>query len=175
VGTGAGPDGAGRAPAGPPLSEDGLPRRIRQASLAPQLRERSAVPPEPVSASPLDRSPEEIRAMMSALQAGTRRGRLDGGQRAPDNGRSGANGRFRDGGDGGPPRAVPLRLAGAAGTPAAGAALDVPFTGPLGADPLGADPLGADPLGTGPLGADPLGTDPLGIDPPVSQTDPEDA
>jgi signal transduction histidine kinase len=73
------------APGGPapsrepaPLSEDGLPRRIRQASLAPQLRERSTPPPDAAPASPLDRSPDEIRARMSALQSGTRRGRIDG-------------------------------------------------------------------------------------------------
>jgi len=52
-------------------SEDGLPKRVRQASLAPQLREPAA---EPVAAAA--RSPEQVRSIMSALQWGTNRGRL---------------------------------------------------------------------------------------------------
>jgi hypothetical protein len=75
---------------GPPAADsaDGLPRRIRQTSLAPQLREPVADPaggptvrdrerveqPEPTN-----RSPEEVRVLMSALQAGTARGRRDAG------------------------------------------------------------------------------------------------
>ena len=47
-----------------------LPRRVRQASLAPQLRgpvaEQAAAPA---------RSPEQVRSLMSALQQGTTRGR----------------------------------------------------------------------------------------------------
>ncbi|MEV1289819.1 hypothetical protein AB0J06_22290, partial [Micromonospora sp. NPDC049679] len=52
----------------------GLPVRVRQARLAPGLRE--AVAPAPVD-QPLRpaRSPEEIRQMMSAYQSGTARGR----------------------------------------------------------------------------------------------------
>ncbi|WP_433828733.1 sensor histidine kinase [Actinoplanes sp. CA-015351] len=50
---------------------DGLPKRVRQASLAPQLRkpvvERESTAPE--------RSPEQVRTLMSALQLGTTRGR----------------------------------------------------------------------------------------------------
>jgi signal transduction histidine kinase len=69
----AGPD----APVEPGLStEDGLPRRVRQANLAPQLRHRppTALPDE--ATVPL-RPPEQIRAIMSALQQGTQRGRRD--------------------------------------------------------------------------------------------------
>ena len=55
----------------------GLPRRVRQASLAPQLRNRttplSAPPPERVP----ERSPDEARALFSAFQQGARKGRLD--------------------------------------------------------------------------------------------------
>jgi signal transduction histidine kinase len=57
----------------------GLPRRVRQASLAPQLRDR----PEPASpaAGPggnsSARSPDEMRTMMSSLQDGWQRGRAD--------------------------------------------------------------------------------------------------
>ena len=54
---------------------DGLPRRIRQRSLAPQLRQ----PPLPENATPASdaRSPEELRAMMSSFQAGTDRARRE--------------------------------------------------------------------------------------------------
>ncbi|WP_017583926.1 sensor histidine kinase [Nocardiopsis valliformis] len=63
---GAGPDRAG------------LPRRRRQASLAPQLRDEPAYgapahEPEPVP----QRSPEQARRMMDAFSAGTRRGRAE--------------------------------------------------------------------------------------------------
>jgi signal transduction histidine kinase len=47
-----------------------LPRRVRQASLAPQLREPVE---EPVPAAPP--TPERARTMMTALQQGTERGR----------------------------------------------------------------------------------------------------
>jgi signal transduction histidine kinase len=62
----------GLAPADGPYTDEGLPRRIRQASLAPQLR-------QPVPARALagtDRSPEQVRDLMTALQRGTTRGRL---------------------------------------------------------------------------------------------------
>jgi hypothetical protein len=78
------------------LGEDGLPRRIRQTNLAPQLRgpaDGSGRPDDPsgggtgLAAAPSTRSPEEVRARMSALQAGTARGRQeaapDGGSRRP--------------------------------------------------------------------------------------------
>ncbi|MDG4767408.1 nitrate- and nitrite sensing domain-containing protein [Solwaraspora sp. WMMD406] len=65
-------------PTGPAeTTEDGLPRRVRQSSLAPQLRqapEQSAVARQPGREAP-QRSPQEVRALMSALQAGTARGR----------------------------------------------------------------------------------------------------
>jgi hypothetical protein len=116
------------------LSSDGLPRRIRQASLAPQLREASSPPPEPAPEAPLGRSPEQIRAMMSALQSGTRRGRVDGsGPDAPPRQPTEA-------------RAVPFRLSGPVG-PAA-ASIDVPFTGPLGpaGHPAAPEVMVPDPL-----------------------------
>ncbi|GIE29149.1 hypothetical protein Ait01nite_021940 [Actinoplanes italicus] len=55
------------------IGEDGLPRRVRQANLAPQLR---APVVEPESTAPA-RSPEQVRSLMSALQLGTNRGRAD--------------------------------------------------------------------------------------------------
>ena len=72
------------------LDESGLPRRVRQASLAPQLRESPPRPapsadlgilPEPASdwspseAAAPERTPEETRATMSAIQRGWQRGR----------------------------------------------------------------------------------------------------
>ena len=51
--------------------DDGLPRRVRQANLVAQLRK----PAQESLAEPPGRSPEQVRALMSALQAGTARGR----------------------------------------------------------------------------------------------------
>ncbi|WP_084130968.1 sensor histidine kinase [Actinocatenispora sera] len=62
----------------------GLPRRVRQASLAPGLRAEAAVPVAPVDAAPAaGRAPEEIRQMMSSYQQGTLRGRRADATRAP--------------------------------------------------------------------------------------------
>ncbi|MEP7023106.1 MAG: nitrate- and nitrite sensing domain-containing protein, partial [Actinomycetota bacterium] len=60
---------------------DGLPRRIRQANMVPQLRESaptSGMTPASTPADDLavdDRSPEEVRATMSAIQQGWQLGR----------------------------------------------------------------------------------------------------
>jgi signal transduction histidine kinase len=62
-------DAEGRRPA--------LPRRRRQASLAPQLRESAFQPDEAGVDAEDGRSPEEIRDMMSAFQQQTRRARTD--------------------------------------------------------------------------------------------------
>jgi signal transduction histidine kinase len=59
-------------------TQDGLPKRVRQANLVPQLRRPAgALPDEPTV--PL-RSPEQVRSIMSALQSGTTRGRIDAAQ-----------------------------------------------------------------------------------------------
>jgi signal transduction histidine kinase len=51
-----------------------LPRRVRQANLAPQLRDEA----EPVSDTASgERSPEELRTMLSSIQKGWLRGRSD--------------------------------------------------------------------------------------------------
>ncbi|WP_367132059.1 MULTISPECIES: sensor histidine kinase [Streptomyces] len=68
--------GAERTPAG------GLPRRVRQASLAPQLRKDPEAPrtrggttgPDPAGPEP-ERDADEVRARMAALQRGWQRGR----------------------------------------------------------------------------------------------------
>jgi hypothetical protein len=56
---------------------------VRQASLAPQLR--NSVPEQPDASGPL-RSPEQVRTIMSALQRGTTRGRLAAAGIDPDAG-----------------------------------------------------------------------------------------
>ncbi|MEV1024536.1 nitrate- and nitrite sensing domain-containing protein [Streptomyces sp. NPDC050264] len=60
----------------------GLPKRVRQANLAPQLKDgpdlrgdRATARDEPVSAPPADRDADEVRDRMASLQRGWRRGR----------------------------------------------------------------------------------------------------
>jgi hypothetical protein len=72
---------ASGAPVEPLDTEDGLPRRVRQANLAPQLR-RTADSEEQIDTQPL-RSPEQVRSIMSALQQGTTRGRIDASRYQP--------------------------------------------------------------------------------------------
>jgi len=80
-----------------PLGPDGLPHRVRQASLAPQLR---ADPPPPTASATADaaaeqagngrpqRTPEQNRATMSAFQRGFTRGRvIDGPADSPQSAR----------------------------------------------------------------------------------------
>ncbi|MDQ1043420.1 nitrate- and nitrite sensing domain-containing protein [Streptomyces sp. V4I2] len=68
-------------------SED-LPRRVRQANLAPQLRERRSEEPAQASAAPSDdqRTPELVRDRMTAYRDGWARGggRQPGRGAAPD-------------------------------------------------------------------------------------------
>lgn len=77
-------------------SHRGLPRRVRQANMAPQLRETTgplaaptppAARPEVGQSSPTgqtERSPDEARAMFSAFQQGGRRGRAEADQYPQD-------------------------------------------------------------------------------------------
>jgi hypothetical protein len=61
----------------------GLPRRVRQANIAPQLKaasqpveqEKEKEADQPIDQVSADRSPEEVRSVFSAFQAGSRRGR----------------------------------------------------------------------------------------------------
>jgi signal transduction histidine kinase len=71
-------DSAGHEP-GAAGTHLGLPRRVRQANLAPQLRSRPAQDPAAdwPAASPLGRSPEETRSIISSLQNAWQRGRVD--------------------------------------------------------------------------------------------------
>jgi signal transduction histidine kinase len=65
-----------------PVGPDGLPRRVRQANLAPQLRqeaEADAGETEAAASGPRPpRSPEQNRASMAAFQHGFTRGRGEG-------------------------------------------------------------------------------------------------
>ncbi|WP_150243773.1 sensor histidine kinase [Nocardiopsis quinghaiensis] len=78
---GARPDADPSAPAeriGTGPGRTALPRRRRQASLAPQLRTEPAV--ERTESAPAisdERTPEQARRMMNAFSAGTRRGRAE--------------------------------------------------------------------------------------------------
>jgi len=57
---------------------DGLPKRVRQTSLAPQLRDGPpAEEPPPPGPGGSNRTPEQLRAMMTSFQAGMTRGRRD--------------------------------------------------------------------------------------------------
>ena len=66
---------------GDPGDAELLPRRVRQASIAPQLRDDTqAAPASPATDAEADeagegRSPDEIRATMSAIQQGWQKGR----------------------------------------------------------------------------------------------------
>jgi signal transduction histidine kinase len=70
----------------------GMPVRVPQANLAPQLRERGATGPQPVAHdTPVvaERSPEATREMLMSMQHGWERGRmddLDDPEGAPGNG-----------------------------------------------------------------------------------------
>jgi signal transduction histidine kinase len=76
-------NGAGVIPEDPAstddLSESLLPRRVRQANMVPQLRDSgpatAAAASSPDDPAPADRSPEEARATMSAIQQGWQLGR----------------------------------------------------------------------------------------------------
>jgi signal transduction histidine kinase len=56
----------------------GLPRRVRQTHLAPQLKE---APPEPEPQP--ERSPDEVRDLFSAFQRGTQRAREEASEEGP--------------------------------------------------------------------------------------------
>lgn len=73
------PSSPSAAPSSQPGTVGGLPRRVRQASLAPQLRDVSGGrAPEPAgteSAEDVERDADEVRTRMASLQRGWQRGR----------------------------------------------------------------------------------------------------
>ncbi|MFC4150365.1 nitrate- and nitrite sensing domain-containing protein [Micromonospora mangrovi] len=60
--------------ADPQRTDSGLPVRVRQASLVPELRDETSDPDADDDAT---RPPEQVRRMMASYQSGTRRGRTD--------------------------------------------------------------------------------------------------
>ena len=76
-----GPALARRQPSPATGTHRGLPRRVRQASIAPQLRDQPGGEPAAASRPPgpgtEERSPEEARDLFSSLQEGWQRGRVD--------------------------------------------------------------------------------------------------
>ena len=76
TGFGTGPLGTGGGLDTGDFDEPGLPRRVRQASLAPQLRDTAAErAPAPAADDFWTRSPEETRSTVTAIQQGWERGR----------------------------------------------------------------------------------------------------
>jgi signal transduction histidine kinase len=98
AGSGAGPAAAGRPDLGGPglggFGGPGLPRRVRQVSLAPQLRDPAAeAAPAADGGESWWRAPEETRSTMTALQRGWERGRsVDGPWPGPGTGAAPGNG-----------------------------------------------------------------------------------
>ncbi|PSJ25609.1 histidine kinase [Streptosporangium nondiastaticum] len=78
-------------PGAEPTPTGGLPRRVRQASLAPQLRKDPEAPrtqggttgPDPAGPEP-ERDADEVRARMAALQRGWQRAREHNGADTPN-------------------------------------------------------------------------------------------
>jgi signal transduction histidine kinase len=88
---------AGNVPAAP---GSGLPRRVRQASMAPQLRDADPESRRARVAMPsAERSPGEARSVMSALQDGWRRGRTGDPEGAAEEPRGWPGSPARDGGE----------------------------------------------------------------------------
>jgi signal transduction histidine kinase len=76
----AAPSRSPREPEQPGPSHLGMPIRVPQASLAPQLRARRGEAPHPAEAGALEagpRSPEATRNMLISMQQGWQRGRVD--------------------------------------------------------------------------------------------------
>jgi hypothetical protein len=71
------PDRGGSSEVAAARTAGGLPKRVRQQSLAPQLQhdETVVMSAEEVEAPEATRTPEQLRRMMSSFQAGTVRGR----------------------------------------------------------------------------------------------------
>lgn len=74
------PSSSARTSAPVPETVGGLPRRVRQASLAPQLLEgsvgRTAEPDRVETVEDIERDADEVRSRMASLQRGWQRGRL---------------------------------------------------------------------------------------------------
>ena len=74
LGSGGGSGGAARGPQDSASGTTPLPRRVRQANLAPQLKQAPDRRPQK-QAEPADRDADEVRSRMASLQRGWQRGR----------------------------------------------------------------------------------------------------
>ncbi|MET9884024.1 nitrate- and nitrite sensing domain-containing protein [Streptomyces sp. NPDC006430] len=83
---GAVPGGAAPCAAEAAQGPGGLPRRVRQASLANQLKNGPAAPAEAAAAPLTDRDAEDVRTRMSALQRGWTAGRKQHAQQQSETG-----------------------------------------------------------------------------------------
>jgi signal transduction histidine kinase len=83
-------DGGGQSEGAGP---NGLPKRQKMASLAPQLRESRPADPK---ASGSGRSPDQARALLSSIQRGLRTGRDSGTDAGPATGGQAGNGEQAD-------------------------------------------------------------------------------
>ncbi|USQ89705.1 nitrate- and nitrite sensing domain-containing protein [Streptomyces phaeoluteigriseus] len=93
-----GPTGtSGSAPHDTGSGTGALPRRVRQANLAPQLRQGPERPAEDRS-EPADRDADEVRSRMASLQRGWQRGRAE--NTADDDAHSGTAPSRKNKGDG---------------------------------------------------------------------------
>jgi nitrate/nitrite sensing protein/histidine kinase/DNA gyrase B/HSP90-like ATPase len=140
----AGPPGA---PLVSPEELDGLPVRIRQANLAPQLRKPGA-PAEPGADEPGAPSPEAARSTMAALQLGWQRGRSGtspAGLEPADANPADANPADAEPADTGPAEAEPAKTA----SPAE-AAMHSDSDADAYAEAAGSAETAASPDGTGP-------------------------
>jgi hypothetical protein len=77
------PYGAGRTGEVEARTSSGLPRRVRQASLAAPLRQEPAVDAEAVEPDATPRPPEDARRIMSSYQRGTAKARSGADADAP--------------------------------------------------------------------------------------------
>jgi signal transduction histidine kinase len=79
-----------------PRTDSGLPVRVRQANIVPELRDEPTAPDEDEDEV---RAPEQVRRMMSSYQTGTRRGRTDAARLLGGTGGEPQAGSGRDPGD----------------------------------------------------------------------------
>jgi hypothetical protein len=77
-------DGRSFEPEPTPVTPNGLPRRVRQASLAAPLYDDKPPAPEQHGNDDPMRAPEDIRRMMASYQTGTMRGRTEAQQRSSE-------------------------------------------------------------------------------------------
>ena len=163
---GAGTAGTAAGLDGTDLDAAGLPRRVRQASLAPQLRE---TPPRPAPVGDLEtigaRTPEDTRVTMSAIQRGWERGRsvfdVSGSDGSVSGSGTDGSGTDGSGTDSSGTDSSSTDSTGTGGTGTGGTGTGGTGTGGTGTDSTGTDSTGTDSTGTDSTGVSGAG-DPAG-------------